>query len=305
MQDERTVDFWNSVYQDQKEKAPDRTKEWILQPSRSLVEKLASRVPLGRTELRILEIGCGCSTLARDLWLYLTCEAETPGSLLTGTTIHMLATDVSHVCIAQVKARDTQLLATHDGQSHSLAYSVVNVIENHPKFVEAFDVIFDKGCLDTFLFRTKQRGFGQKPYGRLVRSVLDNIHFWLRGNQGNKEEAGVYLVLTIRPKHKSVRDFIGFSSCERYALDLNYINIGDIEGSSEVKAFLYQCRKNTDYSPATHTAFSIDERRYSDSDTCKSCSLTFFEFRKGEALHGRGEAFWFRQWKGHCIHCKL
>ena len=101
MQNERTLRFWDDYHCENDE------KEWILQPTNELIKQIALHVPqfppvqsskvengpikemtpircnIGdfnylppqqhpKKPLRILEIGCGTSTLARDLWLHLT-----------------------------------------------------------------------------------------------------------------------------------------------------------------------------------------------------------------------------------------
>ena len=42
-----------------------------------------------------------------------------------------------------------------------------------------------------------------------------------------------------------------------------------------------------------------------DNIRCPHCGISFLELRKGEAVEGRGTVYWTRQWKGHCLHCKV
>jgi hypothetical protein len=201
-------------------------KEWILQPSPALLQELAKRIittsivvlkrcckgvvacqeqqtepsneKSGPIVIRILEIGSGTSCLARELCRYLNNNNITRldddndsdkakwNNNNRAVEFHVLATDVSHVCIEQNRQRDAQFLRTS-----LLQYQVLNVVQGaaaaavEEEFKAGmFDVILDKGCLDTFLFRSRTRGSGPKrDYSPLVRTVLDNVHTWLATGQ--------------------------------------------------------------------------------------------------------------------------
>jgi hypothetical protein len=318
MQKDGTIKFWDDFYVAQEDaEGASCSKEWILEPSITLFQQLAEHLPKDRTSrphksLRILEIGCGTSSLGRELWLYikeerlLNCDISQHTSCGSENNIHIWATDVSHVCIQQNRIRDAQCIEMSAG---SFDYGVLNVAEPNPELCGQFDIILDKGCLDTFLFR--RGGSGNKPYGPLVRNVLDNIQSWLvdgcgisgvNGNDDGTSAAGVYIVLSPRKKLKSTRDYKGFSNHRRNELDLAVLNCGDLQGKLE-SVFLHQCRKNKAYSRSCRDAFNVEKAVFADCDTCRSCETTFIEFRKGERMLGRGENFWFREWKGHCTHC--
>ena len=305
------------------------SKEWIVHPNSALLEKLfgstyghhhleevtetekhdndvddehlpfcychdnKEKTLLASSCLRILEVGCGTSTLSRDVYLYLCRQRERElqeqqqhfkshaasdhenGAILTtsstaaldGRRIHVLATDASPVCIEQMKRRDRQWLSSslsndysddqhqHDNQdvdnnNEGLEYRVLNLTEPQPNFMEQFDYILDKGCLDTFLFRSRKRGggrtFGCRSHSNnsnitvpselngggtntttcrgcgsgayhssspLVHLVLDHISSWLRPGSGR------YLILSPRSKLREVRDYPEFASVVRHALD--------------------------------------------------------------------------------------
>ena len=206
-------------------------------------------------------------------------------------SVHLLATDVSEVCIRQNQERDAGL--------QGVEYRVLDITQQYPDMKNSFDLILDKGCLDTFLFRSRQRGGGTKPYGQLVRTVIDNLQSWL-------SESGVYVILSPRHKLKTVRDYAGFSCVDRVVLDPTKLHRGDLEGAEGEpdRIYLYACRKEPSYSPDTHLAFPIEKPKPEDEDACCGCKLTFFDFRKGESVAGRGENLWFRKWRVHCDHCK-
>jgi hypothetical protein len=311
----------------------DLCKEWILQPSPALLEELAKYITslvsnrqnhclLDKEDstredvtrlivVRILEIGSGTSCLARELCRYLNNNNNSNNNTAkpwntfcyrtTTVEFHVLATDVSHVCIEQNRQRDAPfILSSTSSRSSSssspslLQYQVLNVVQGGgdspaAELAGKFDVILDKGCLDTFLFRSRTRGSGPKrDYSPLVRTVLDNVHTWLATGNSNEHDGnsndtstpptatsgggggggggGVYLILSPRSKLKCVRDYRGFASVERHLLDLTKLDRGDLENSSnrtgndcnkntsKERVFLYQCHKNPRYSPTTIAA---------------------------------------------------
>lgn len=278
MQNERTLQFWDEYYSKRGKDA----QEWILEPTEELFERLAEHVPPHASALRILEIGCGTSILARELWKFL---------IQKNISTYVLATDISLVCIQFNQQRD-QLIIDNASPDARLEYRILNAAEQQPDFENSFDIILDKGCLDTFAFRSKQRGHTQ-PYAPLIRTVLNNVHSWLK-------EDGVYWVLTPRQKLRSVRDFRGFQSVQR--ADLTAMQRGELVSTQE-HTLLHVCRKNTNYNPGEN-AFDVEDNLAEETSSCQKCKMTFYNFRKGEPLDGRGEAVWLRQWRGHCRHCK-
>ena len=290
MQNDRTLRFWDDFYNAQE---PSSDKEWILQPSQPLLQRLSQCLEK-RASCRILEIGCGTSSLGRELWKYMRTN---PPAGEEQPSVHLLATDVSEVCIRQNQERDSELI--DQGENTSLEYKVLNIVKSDPELEGKFDFILDKGCLDTFLFRSRQRGGGSQSYGEHVRSAIDNIQSWL-------SKDGVYVILSPRIKFKTVRDYAGFSSVDRFELNPAELQLGDLEGEEGDNGclFLYVCHKNPAYSSSSDEAFPRDQEQFPDEDSCQTCGVTFVEFRKGEDLSGRGEVFWRRQWKGHCAHCK-
>jgi len=314
--------------------------EWIVQPSAYLFEKLYEKLPQppppqqpltevandktaeddngnaqNKNGVRILEIGCGTSTLARSFWLF--CR-----DMKGRHDISICATDVSEICIQHNIERDQQYLGEQGQEGGCLEYCTLNVTEpptaqeednhmlvNNTRMApNSFDMILDKACLDTFAFRSRQRG-DQKDV--LVQKVLNNIHSLLKDN------SGVYIIISPRIKFKSVRDYEGFQKVERSILDPNYV--GDSHGKYYCKKskpgrknfYMYACYKktsgdnnNNNNDPVVATSSSSQPPRLEDSDRCSKCSLSFLEFRKGEDPKGRGMKFWQRLFRGHCRHCK-
>ena len=174
MQSSKTRRFWDDFYETEKE------AEWIVAPSEELMAKIVALLQTPTSGVsQILEIGCGSSRFAQELATYLTRRC---------VPHHILSTDVSPVCIEQ--QRESVRLP-------HLSYAVADVTEG-PAFPDcSFDLILDKACLDTILFRTRHRRTGPNE---LVSLVLGNLDRWLKPN-------GVYLSISPRRKMKELRDF--------------------------------------------------------------------------------------------------
>jgi hypothetical protein len=67
------------------------------------------------------------------------------------------ATSAFNTIARAIFRRFRQVISTTD-VIVTLRYEVLNVAEPHPELARNFDVILDKGCLDTFLFRSRSRG---------------------------------------------------------------------------------------------------------------------------------------------------
>ena len=362
VQNEKTIQFWDDYYTassaDTSNADSHPNKEWILHPSLDIFERLyellpppaaiarphAEEAPAAiattttnatspslpkREPVRILEIGCGTSRLARDFLLF--CRHQKGRH-----DIFMCATDVSLICLAQNRIRDRELLVEDtnnndcdditenmDEESGFLAakdeernllrqekgrlvYDFLNItiplvkfpvaeeyetlstpmiIDDYnkqhdltppteSKFAPAsFDMILDKGCLDTFLFRTRQRG---EHKDKLIRTVLDNIHYLLKDPSNNnptnaadyhtdknfnesnntgsaRTRGGVYTIQTPRAKFRPVKEYPGFAKVERMILDDNQgilvpTGAGEIKQNGKLKReklYLYSCYKGT------------------------------------------------------------
>jgi len=273
MQREKTIQFWDN-YHDEND-----SEEWISKPGEELLKMIFDQIYDERKEnedysnfrcktrcFSILEIGCGTSTLVRDLQRYI--EERHPM-----IKVNACGTDVSKVCIdvsikrdclrthpafvttddSEVKIVSNAISSTSNPRG-SLWYEVLNVLEGEPSR-KNWDLIIDKGCLDTLLFRSRQRGTFNKNYPECLRILLDNLHGWQstaailaraaagdddlcaaplvitddndlnddyeRTNKQLQQQGGttsVYICITPRTKLKAVRDYAGFSSVSRYPL---------------------------------------------------------------------------------------
>lgn len=247
MQKDKTLHFWDDFYRTDEAVA----KEWIVQPSdalvRTILDQLSAKVScredgsVANSSFVVLEIGCGTSSLAADLCAFWNCHHKKSEASSIGAhniILNVLATDVSPVCIAQQLELRQEKIKKCVLASATLEYRVLNITEPNQELNGRFDLIVDKGCLDTCLFRSKKAD-------TWVVTVLRNLHSWLR------TDSGVYVIVTPRSKLKAVRDYPGFL-VTRTALSAEEYGNGDLEPrggdkhdftSKEQKQYMYICRR--------------------------------------------------------------
>lgn len=273
-QRKETLDFWDAHH------SQDSTTDWVLQPSEVLLDTIQTWIPSNGT---VLEIGCGTSRLARELSQH-------------AKTVSVVSTDVSPVCIRQNQTRDEKIIQESLGR---LQYRVLDVLDppSSHELGMKYDVVLDKGCFDTFLFRSQS-----KKKLRLIQTLLDNIYMWLK-------EGGVYIVLSPRSKIMLLRDYCGFSQVKRHVLK-DEKGEGSCVGERDSKRYMYICHLQHDYQvggigPAFRDSSYFVSHPVPDNDACCcSCGMTFVQFTKGVDMHGKGEIYWIRRWKGHATHCR-
>jgi rubredoxin len=290
MQRDTTLQFWDEYHN------KNDSQEWISKPGEELLAMIfhhywnqdqdqdhrhTSNIQVNNNDaltndivknndemIKLLEIGCGTSTLVRDMKIHIENTYYYPRII---KKVIACGTDVSQVCIDVNQQRDGH-------NSGDLWYEVLNCLEDNngnddngeqlsslsssssllssSSFHHRgnWDLIIDKGCLDTFMFRSKKQGTN-RIYPESVRKLLDNIHGWLSssmkssssssslstslslsssddgGERLEKEEeevvvrnrrVGCYIFISPRSKVKAVRDYAGFSSVRRYPLPGNY-----------------------------------------------------------------------------------
>ena len=301
--------------------------EWIVPNSPGLLDTILSLFPLPTSEttdrddarndssaINVLEIGCGVSQLSISLLRrVLLKKKESASELLEHPPHAFVATDVSPVCIEHNITRDgtfiSTLLPKNDG---SLRYEFLDVLNEQvlaSSSIRKYNVILDKGTLDTFLFRSKRTKKGSSIHPPLLTPLLNNIHRWLLPGCGSK-----YIIISPRSKIKSVRDFKGFASVRRTKVDTATLDGNDVvlvksnnkeAARSKSEVYLYECIKNDKYKPDVDEPYSsMGCNSNSDDETCGKCGLSFKEFRGNVDVLDQGEAVWARRWKNHCAHCK-
>lgn len=306
-QKDKTIQFWEDFHSNQE-------KEWILLPTQHIIEKVYDRLPVATTgsnsPIRILEIGCGTSTLSRLFYEYCRDQPNTP-------PVYVLATDVSQVCIQQLQERDADIVGRKE-DGGGLEYGVLNIAESL-KFNDteqqqqqqqqeasispsSFDLILDKGCLDTFAFRSRQRGT-QK--GILVNTVLSNVQSLLKDQNGSNDY-GAYIIFSPRRKFRPVKEYPGFR-VERTPLGVPKGEMMESNWKANTpnpnpELYMYTCFK--DSTEDKNSNKNNNKSSLMGTDVCPKCGVSFFDFRKGEAVDRRGIRFWTREFRGHGKHCK-
>ena len=353
-------------FDEEEEKVP--VKEWILQPTTDLLHTIhnhySAMVKKHHNDLRIqqqqydfsmLEIGCGTSIFGLTLWEYLLKQSSLSVSSLS-SSLHTPsfiyhATDVSPVCIQQNRLRDDSrivhtlqqtIVHKDDCHHHSFQYNHLDILHPHDSSTrqlgtKQYQFIIDKGCLDTFLFRTKSKLTScsstleeeednhvdqkEKTYN-LMTHLLHNIHSLLI-DDNDHTYCGKYIIFSARSKIKPIRDFNGFSSVQKIKLDASSgVSFGDLDGMGRNHlndhthaVYMYICTKNCNYRVETSNVFSslsnhtssttsTDTTTTDDDESCKQCQISFHDFRNGEDMVYKGKKYWYRRWKGHLLHCK-
>ena len=245
----------------------------------------------------LLEIGCGTSQLGKEIYTLLNRKGR------------FVITDVSPICIERSKIRDERLIHESNGNFN---YQVLDAASCTDTSLDGhcFHLVLDKGCLDTFLFRSER-----KVQNILVENLLNRVHTWM---------IQWYVVISPRSKIKALRDFQGFEKVERFILN---DDLADLEGEEDAdlgsgkemtrdsvttnnttvseeqkQMYLFICTKNNDYVPGVGAAFVDCYEKTANEDIesiCRSCALQFDKFCLGLPMKKR-----IRQWKGHRLHCK-
>jgi len=336
MQKESTIQFWDNYHEENGE------KEWLVQGNPDLLKAIyqncspsSSSSSLREEEedgarLRILEIGCGTSAMARELWKYIDDieqqeqqqqqpreEPVSNGRQLQPQRqrqrrkILIRSTDVSQVCIDSCWKRDKELpfvygCGQHAMDGHGLEYETLDVqILPTKEQSNQWETIIDKACMDTFLFRSKNRG-DQKNYPKVVLMALETIWSLLTNT-------GVYILLSPRSKIKPLRDFIGFSSVVRHEIRPNGVKCtivapkGYRQRDPTEVYYMYVCHKNLNYIVGCPNPFRLplllaDNKIPNDDAICDQCGISFSTLR-GRDYSGT-ELVWIRKWKNHRTFCQ-
>ena len=295
--------------------------EWIVPNAPQLLDKILDLFPSWPPKegyddiINVLEIGCGVSQISKSLLQRIVHKQETPSvHRVHKQSYNFVSTDISSVCIDHNRIRDdvfiSSLHATNDG--NSLSYEVLDVLNkttciSHAQNQKQYSVILDKGTLDTFLFRSKRTKKGSSSHPPILTVLLNNIHCLLSSD-------GIYLIISPRSKIRSLRDFQGFTSVCRIAVDVTTFDgsVVLVKGNSEnakqqpkSEVYLYQCIKNDKYSPARDEPYNTNLKcKAEDCSTCGKCGMSFKQFRGKVEVKDQGEVVWKRRFNNHIVHCK-
>ena len=318
MQRNKTIKFWgdmySSLYQNDEHVVADTNtnpaaeavqlykyeKEWILKPTDALF-KIIFKYAMHRkeyqnvsvtTHVEMLEIGCGASYLSREFFKYLT-KQDSPK-----LQYYLTASDVSSVCINNMISRDHDDILSSSGK---FSYKELNILEAiDPEKKSRYCIVFDKGCLDTLLFRSHH-----KLRCQLMARLLDNIHSLLVDN------SGLYIVISPRSKIKFLRDYPGFLTVKHVPLQGNCdgVILGELDGRIDLPhlktAHMYVCEKNSGYTPySPGSCFQVPLEKNRTSEICPSCSLSFIDYKGKTNVDLAQQKMWERRWNGHLTHCK-
>ena len=309
-QNHKTKQYWDSFYSNLSSHAPagssdstDQRFEWIVANSPVLLDEILGMLPSsaivadddGVRRLRALEIGCGVSELSRCLLQRLSSSETERNDVLS---YEFMATDVSQVCINHCRQRDNDFI--HKNSNGYVHYEILDILSTEA--TQQFNVILDKGTLDTFLFRSKRTNKGSELYPRILVQLLNNIHAWLKNG-------GKYLIISPRGKIKAVRDYVGFISVRRISFDEATLGGFVLMKSNTTvnkknSIYIYECKRNDSYNSQRDEPFRMVSKTASDESECPKCHQTFKEFRGNVKIEDQGKIVWIRRWDNHLVHCK-
>ena len=317
----KTKDYWDSFYSSLPSAGDinaavnetlDETSsdlEWIV-PHTAVLDTILSLFARSHASLSInaLEIGCGVSQLSRSLLQRLLLNRHDADPCDVRRACCFVATDVSSVCIEHNRTRDDAFISSLRTADGSLSYDLLDVLDDKSSssHTRSYDIVLDKGTLDTFLFRSKRTKKGSSSHPPLLTPLLNSVHRWLRTGCESK-----YVIISPRPKIKSVRDFRGFASVRRIKVDTSTLddvvlvksNSGNAKTSiSEV--YLYECVKDDSYDPDKDMPYRSVVCCAEDESICVKCEMCFKHYRGTVDVRDQGEVVWARRWKNHVVHCK-
>ena len=296
MQRAKTIQFWDQHH------GKVKNQEWIVEPSSNTLHKILLPILTSDCEeingddrdredshiqedFALLEIGCGTSHFAKEIYSL----AQKRGKFIV--------TDVSEVCIQANKIRDETLIQNSNNRFDYQVFDAISDVNNDDFNGQTFDFILDKGCLDTFLFRSETR-----IQNKLAEKLFNRIHSLLK-------VSGRYIVITPRSKPKVLRDFKGFERIHRHVinegladLDGNKAIVHDSNTSKEQNVYMFTCTRNDNYVAGEGGAFLDEYDKGANEDfekICQKCGIEFDQFFPGLKMARR-----VRQWKGHRIHCR-
>lgn len=279
----KTKEYWDTFYADDQRIKNDGSSnpvyEWIVPNSPKFVDTIlqAFRSVLSSDDkaaetLKVLEIGCGVSQLSRSLLQRLLKNQD-------GRAYTFVCTDISPVCIEKNRIRDDAFVASLSDGNGKLSYGTLDVLnpDLSPTIMNNYDIILDKGTLDTFLFRSKEKC--STIYPPLLTKLLNNVHRCLRSGCRSK-----YIIISPRSRIRSIRDFRGFASVRRTVIDTSSCDVDCIlekrNGKKQTKStlvYLYECEKNDAHNPDTDVPY-FEECPPGDESECPKCGLSFQDY---------------------------
>lgn len=230
--------------------------DWITTP-KNIIEHLS-----GKNDKVILEVGCGTSELGKEM-------------AVRWKDKEITATDVSPAAVSICSSR-------HEGVTN-LKYEVLDLLGD-VQGKGKWGVVVDKGCLDTFMFRSPVADRLEH-----VTRALDNIHTLL-------SPGGKYVVVSPRGNIQArfggvgwrLKDWKGWESVVRKRVTCEV----SLEGRTGVgDVYVYSCTRLDSYDPKAEGGKFKEQDE--GPENCPACGIA-----RGTRV-GRA----FRQWRNHVMHC--
>ena len=246
----KSAKFWEEYHKANPE------VDWITSPA-NIIGHI-----VGKDDKNILEVGCGTSELSKEM------ASRLKSSKFTST-------DVSPAAVSTCASRYKDV--------KNLKYEVLDLLGD-VQGKGTWDVVVDKGCLDTFMFRSPAQ-----ERLKHVTTALDNIHTLLC-------PGGRYVVVSPRANLQArfggvgwrLKDWMGWKSVTRRKVKCEV----SLEGRTGVgDIYIYACIREDSYDPKAE-GWKFKEQD-EGPEVCPGCGKD-----RGVRI-GRG----FRQWRNHVSHC--
>jgi SAM-dependent methyltransferase len=272
-QAERAARFWDEYYTEgesppntsESETVRSKCHEWICSPDEFL-HLLPLPTNLASEKVyRVLEIGCGDSTLAETIYL------RNP------ERIYYLGLDISPQVISSMKKKHQHLCAQGLGDMNEsvpgLSFEVANILDINSEMClpNSFNLIIDKGTSDTMQYRAPK-----DDCKILLNKLFTKVHDLLL-------PGGAYIIITPKYTVKSLRTTVSWDvnrvalkNCSEVALD---------NMSNKEVVYAHICTKNME----TEESVASPQEWL----TCPQCH------KSRESMQLRGE-----KWRIHRKHCK-
>jgi len=198
-------------------------------------------------------------------------------------------------CSVAISSLNQRKLSNPHPLAHShlcyLVGDVTNLIPHFPSPISnsTIDLIFDKGCFDTFQFRAKSNSTDQLQT-KLLSEVLRLL-----------KPSGFYIIITPKKRLKNLNclDGGGFSSVARKKMSSS----GGVLDSLEQEAiYVYFCRKSDENATKFDDVDDVDDDDDDEEDqkTCPVCDAAWSEPRFLDKQKN-----WRRKWKNHLLWCRV
>jgi len=189
----KAAKYWDLVFSGGEGGDELQPTEWLLNVTSASFSISSILSPIRTRPKRILELGCGDSGLGEMLFEHFNSENDPSAAPASVTCL-----DISSSAIRKLtEKKESRLCPRNPLASENLVYMVGNALSLPPSFESSFDLVIDKGCLDTFKFRSKTN-VGESLEQRVISEILSAL-----------KPGGCYICVSARRRIVSLKVQVG------------------------------------------------------------------------------------------------